>query len=148
MVHFIKLGNCYYHGFDFCVKIEEDYVVVIKIEDNVEYTYFLEEYRISDILILFRGSIKELLPMSFYKMTQILYNKRLVRFVNQILATYKDFTITDESKEIIGKYATLDSFRGSLELDAKSFSHKIIDIYAIEPSSSVEDCDTKSKTLS
>ena len=137
-MHFIEIGNSYYCGFDCCIKFEDKAVVIVIVANNTEYTYFLEEKN------SFRGSQ----PLSFFKMSQSVYNQRLIRFVSQITTNYKDFTLTDRSKRILGKFAFLGSFRGSLKLDAISFSHKIIDIHAIEPSSSVEDCDTKSKTLS
>lgn len=125
----------YYKGFDSCIKIEQIGVTAIEIIDNIEYTYFLEHCTFDEAIAFLRGSDKSGYTMSFYKMNQDIYNARLVRFVNQIATNYKDFTLTDRSKLIIGKFAVLGCFRGSLSLSSEVFSHKIIDIHATKHSS-------------
>lgn len=125
----------YYKGFDSCIKIEQIGVTAIEIIDNIEYTYFLEHCTFDEAKAFLRGSDKSGYTMSFYKMNQDIYNTRLIRFVNQIATNYKDFTITDRSKLIIGKFAVLGYSKGSLSLSSEIFSHKIIDIHATKHSS-------------
>ena len=125
----------YYKGFDSCIKIEQVGVTAIEIIDNTEYTYFLEHCSLEQAQAFLRGSVKSGFTMSFYKMSQDMYNARLIRFVNQVATNYKDFILTDRSKIITSKFAILGYYRGSLSLSSEAFSHKIIDIHAIKNSS-------------
>lgn len=125
----------YYKGFDSCIKINEKEVIIIEIKDNIEYTYILGKCSLEQAQAFLRGSDKSGYTVSFYKMNQDIYNARLIRFVNQIATNYKDFTLTNKSKIITGKFAVLGCFRGSLSLSSEVFSHKIIDIHATKPSS-------------
>ena len=125
----------YYKGFDSCIKINEKEVIAIEIIDNTEYTYILGKCSLEQAQTFLRGSYKSSYALSKFKMSQDIYNARLIRFVNQIATNYKDFIFTDRSKLIIGKFAVLGCFRGSLSLSSEVFSHKIIDIHATKPSS-------------
>lgn len=125
----------YYKGFDSCIKINEKEVIIIEIKDNIEYTYILGKCSLEQAQAFLGGSYKSSYALSKFKMSQDMYNARLIRFVNQIATNYKDFTITDRSKLIIGKFAVLGCFRGSLSLSSEVFSHKIIDIHATKHSS-------------
>lgn len=127
---YIELGKGrYYKGFDSCIKIKEKEVIAIEIKDNVEYTYILGKCSLDQAKATLRDSDKS--PIR-YKMSQDMYNARLIRFVNQIATNYKDFTFTDRSKIILGKFAVLGYYRGSLSLSSEAFFHKIIDIHAIK----------------
>lgn len=125
----------YYKGFDSCIKINEKEVIVTEIKDNIEYTYILGKCAFEEAKAFLRGSHKSGYALSRYKMSQDIYNARLIRFVNQVATNYEDFTFTDTSKIIQSKFAILGYFRGSLELSPEAFSHKIIEIHATKNSS-------------
>lgn len=129
---FIKLGDSYYSGFDCCIKVIDNGVILKEVKDNIEYTYYFK--KVEGISNFMRGS--------HYKMSQDIYNQRLIRFIDKIATNYKDFIITDQSKLLITKFKVSGSFRGSLSLDPQAFSHRIIAVSTTKSSSSIEDCDT------
>ena len=139
-------SGIYCKGFDSCVKMELSNTKVIEIKDNMESVYLLERCSLERAQAFLRSDFKSDCMLGFYRMSQDVYNQRLVRFVNKVAANHKDFTFTDRSRMILSKFAILGYFRGSLSLSAEAFSQKIIAIHAGKLSSPQSGCDVTSKT--
>lgn len=117
-----------YHGFTHRIEITDTATVITEIKDLIESSYILDTLDMAKAIDFINKESKNIKPISRYKMTQSVYNERLIRFVNKVLLTNKDFVLSDGSRKFLSRYEMLGSFRGSLSLSADEFAKKVIDL--------------------
>lgn len=117
-----------YHGFAYRIKMTETATIITEIKDLIESSYILETSDINKAISFINQDVKSIKPVSRYKMTQSIYNERLIRFVNKLLLTNRGFVLSDGSRKFLSRYGMLGSFRGSLSLSVDAFANKVIDL--------------------